>query len=150
MERSVAIVLAAGQGSRMGGSVKKQFLRIGSYPVLFALDRSGLVGADGETHQGIFDIPYLSMIPNMAVLAPVNGKELREMLLYVLKDPKCPTAVKYSRGAAETLYEDQVEKIVWGKGQVLKEGKDAVILSVGNMLPEAVKAAARKTGVARI
>ena len=114
---------------------------IGSYPVLFALDRSGLVGADGETHQGIFDIPYLSMIPNMAVLAPVNGKELREMLLYVLKNPKCPTAVKYSRGAAETLYEDQVEKIVWGKGQVLKEGKDAVILSVGNMLPEAVKAA---------
>ena len=113
---------------------------IGNYPVLFALDRSGLVGADGETHQGIFDIPYLSMIPNMAVLAPVNGKELREMLLYVLEHPKCPTAVKYSRGAAETLYEEQCEDIVWGKGQILKEGKDAVILSVGNMLPEAVRA----------
>ena len=112
---------------------------IGNYPVLFALDRSGLVGADGETHQGIFDIPYLSMIPNMAVLAPVNGRELREMLLYVLKHSKCPTAVKYSRGAAETLYEEQFEDIAWGEGQILKEGKDAVILSVGNMLPEAVK-----------
>src|SRR5699024_10515232 len=60
--------------------------------------------------------------------------------LYVLKHPKCPTAVKYSRGAAETLYEEQFEDIAWGKGQILKEGKDAVILSVGNMLPEAVKA----------
>ena len=113
---------------------------IGNYPVLFALDRSGLVGADGETHQGIFDIPYLSMIPNVAVLAPANGRELKEMIRYMLKHPKGPTAIKYSRGAADTLYEDSFEEIRWGKGQILKEGKDAVILSVGNMLPEAVKA----------
>ena len=53
---------------------------IGNYPVIFGLDRSGLVGADGETHQGIFDIPYLSIIPNMTVMAPINGKELSEML----------------------------------------------------------------------
>lgn len=113
---------------------------IGNYPVIFGLDRSGLVGADGETHQGIFDIPYLSMIPNVTVMAPVNGKELREMLLFALHHAKGPTAIKYSRGTAESLYEESFEEISFGKGQVLKEGKDVVLLSVGNMLSESVKA----------
>ena len=116
---------------------------LGNYPVLFGLDRSGLVGADGETHQGIFDISYLSMIPNLTVMAPVNGKELKKMLLYTLRNPKGPTAIKYSRGAAETLFEDQCTPIEYGKGQILTEGKEAVILSVGNMLSEAVKASKR-------
>lgn len=57
---------------------------IGNYPVIFGLDRSGLVGADGETHQGIFDIPYLSIIPNVTVMAPINGRELSEMLKHTL------------------------------------------------------------------
>ncbi|MDO4941528.1 MAG: 1-deoxy-D-xylulose-5-phosphate synthase [Lachnospiraceae bacterium] len=113
---------------------------LGSDPVIFGIDRSGLVGADGETHQGIFDIPFLSMIPNFTVMAPINGKELKEMLLFSLAHAKGPTAIKYSRGEAETLYEDVCSEIHYGKGQVLKEGKEAVILSVGNMLSESTAA----------
>jgi len=113
---------------------------LGNYPVIFGVDRSGLVGADGETHQGIFDIPYLSMIPNFTVMAPVNGKELREMLLFALSHATGPTAIKYSRGTADTLYEDICEDIQYGKGQIFKKGTDAVIISVGNMLSESAAA----------
>ncbi len=113
---------------------------LGNYPVIFGLDRSGLVGADGETHQGVFDIPYLSVIPNLTIMAPMNGKELQEMLLYALKNAQGPTAIKYSRGEALHLFEENWEEIQHGKGQILKEGKDAVIVSVGNMISEAVKA----------
>lgn len=113
---------------------------IGNYPVIFGLDRSGLVGADGETHQGVFDIPYLSMIPNVTVMAPINGRELSEMLKYTLHHAEGPTAIKYSRGEASSLYEDQFEELLYGKGQILKEGKEAVILAVGNIFEEADKA----------
>lgn len=113
---------------------------IGNYPVIFGLDRAGLVGADGETHQGIFDIPYLSMIPNVTIMAPINGKELREMLKSTLSDPKGPTVIRYSRGEAGRLYEDQWEELEYGKGQILEKGREAVILAVGNMIPEAHKA----------
>lgn len=113
---------------------------LGNYPVIFGLDRSGLVGADGETHQGVFDISYLAVIPNLTIMAPINGKELQEMLLYSLKDAKGPTAIKYSRGEVLHCFEECYEEIQYEKGQVLKEGKDAVILSVGNMISETVKA----------
>ena len=113
---------------------------IGNYPVIFGLDRSGLVGADGETHQGVFDIPYLSMIPNVTVMAPINGKELALMVSYALKEAKGPTAIKYSRGEASSLYEDQMEEIHYGKGQVIKEGLNTVIIAVGNIFDEADKA----------
>lgn len=113
---------------------------LGNYPVVFGLDRSGLVGADGETHQGVFDIPYLSVIPHMTVMAPINGWELKEMLCHALKNPKGPTAIKYARGKAEAIFEDRMEPVVYGKGQVLKEGEHAAILAVGNIMPEAVKA----------
>lgn len=114
---------------------------IGNYPVIFGLDRSGLVGADGETHQGIFDIPYLSMIPNMTVMSPINARELRTMLQAALSNPQGPTAIRYSRGEAGHLYEDRMKALEFGKGQILEEGKDAVILAVGNMISEAHKAA---------
>ena len=104
---------------------------IGNYPVIFGLDRSGLVGADGETHQGIFDIPYLSIIPNVTVMAPINGRELSEMLKHTLHHAKGPTAIKYSRGEASSLYEDQFEELHYGKGQVIKEGSDAVTVTFG-------------------
>ena len=113
---------------------------IGNYPVIFGLDRSGLVGADGETHQGIFDIPYLSIIPNVTVMAPINGRELSEMLKHTLHHAKGLTAIKYSRGEASSLYEDQFEELHYGKGQILKEGKEAVIIAVGNIFEEADKA----------
>lgn len=113
---------------------------IGNYPVIFGLDRSGLVGADGETHQGIFDIAYLSMIPNMTVMSPINARELRTMLQTALSNPQGPTAIRYSRGEAGHLYEDRMEALEFGKGQILEEGKDAVILAVGNMISEAHKA----------
>lgn len=113
---------------------------IGNYPVIFGLDRSGLVGADGETHQGIFDIPYLAMIPNVIIMAPINGRELSVMLKSALHDAKGPTAIKYSRGEASTLYEDQFKELEFGKGQVLKEGSDVAIIGVGNIFEEADKA----------
>ena len=113
---------------------------IGSLPVVFAVDRAGLVGSDGETHQGIFDIPYLSMIPNVTVMAPINGRELKEMLKDALHHAKGPTAIKYSRGEALSLYEDQFEELHYGKGQVIKEGSDAVIIGVGNIFDEADQA----------
>lgn len=113
---------------------------IGNYPIILGVDRAGLVGADGETHQGIFDIPYLSMIPNITIMAPINGRELREMLKSALSDPKGPIAIRYSRGKSSRLYEDRWEELQYGKGQVLENGKDAVILAVGNMVPEAHKA----------
>ena len=109
-------------------------------PVIMCVDRAGVVGADGETHQGIFDIPYLSIIPNMTVMAPINGRELSEMLKHTLHHAKGPTAIKYSRGEASSLYEDQFEELHYGKGQILKEGKEAVIIAVGNIFEEADKA----------
>ena len=109
-------------------------------PVVFAIDRAGLVGKDGATHQGIFDIPYLSMIPNVTVMAPINGRELKEMLKDALHHAKGPTAIKYSRGEALSLYEDQFEELHYGKGQVIKEGSDAVIIGVGNIFDEADQA----------
>lgn len=113
---------------------------LGNYPVIFGVDRSGLVGADGETHQGIFDIPFLSMIPNLTLMAPINGKELEKMLLYALNNANGPIAIKYSRGEAETLFEENCKEIAYGKGQILKDGKDAVVISVGNMLSESITA----------
>ena len=109
-------------------------------PVVFAIDRAGLVGSDGETHQGVFDLSFLSTIPNMTVMAPINGRELSEMLKHTLHHAKGPTAIKYSRGEASSLYEDQFEELHYGKGQILKEGKEAVIIAVGNIFEEADKA----------
>ena len=108
--------------------------------IVLAVDRAGIVGGDGETHQGIFDIPYLSIIPNVTVMAPINGRELSEMLKHTLHHAKGPTAIKYSRGEASSLYEDQFEELHYGKGQILKEGKEAVIIAVGNIFEEADKA----------
>ncbi len=113
---------------------------LGNYPVIFGVDRSGLVGADGETHQGIFDIPYLSMIPNLTIMAPINGREIKEMLLYALNHATGPIAIKYSRGEAETLLEESFQKIEYGKGQIIHRGKDAVLVAVGNIFCEAYEA----------
>lgn len=107
-------------------------------PVIFCLDRSGLVGADGETHQGVFDISYLSHIPNLAIMAPKNAWELKEMMDFAV-DYDGPIAIKYARGSAFTGLTDATEPITYGKSELIHEGHKLVILSVGNMMEESLK-----------
>lgn len=114
---------------------------IQNLPVIFAIDRSGLVGADGSTHQGIFDISYLSEIPNMTIVSPKNRYELEEAMDFAL-EWQGPIAIRYPRGTAYEGYQDIQTPMVYGKSEVLVEGKDIAILAVGNMLEEAEKACA--------
>lgn len=111
---------------------------IGRLNMLIGVDRSGLVGADGETHQGIFDVTYLSSIPNFTVMAPVNGKELKEMVTCALKEFDGPVAVKYSRGSASNLFEEQYTPLKKGKGCILKQGLDIALIPLGNMMEEGI------------
>ncbi len=100
--------------------------------VVFAVDRAGLVGADGETHQGCYDLSFLSMMPNMTVMAPKDGQELVRMLAFaVLSDG--PYAVRYPRGEAPAGLPDTHQPVEYGKSEVLKKGKDAAIFAVGSM-----------------
>lgn len=115
-------------------------------PVLFCLDRGGLVGEDGPTHHGVFDLCFLRKIPNMSVLAPRDGRELEEMLAFMTRDPRGPMAVRYPRGAIgeqqypalATLPRAPLEA---GKFEVLKEGADVLLLAVGSMVGPALLAA---------
>ena len=105
-------------------------------PVVFAVDRAGLVGADGETHQGIFDLSYLSLIPNMTVLAPKNSRELEDMLEWAFEQ-QGPVAVRYPRGEAYTglsEFEDNVER---GRGELIHEGRDIALFALGSMVSTA-------------
>lgn len=102
--------------------------------VIFAVDRAGLVGADGETHQGNFDLSYLSMMPNMVVMAPKNARELEDMLEFAVKYDG-PCAIRYPRGNAyQGLLEHQAE-LELGRSEVLEEGKEIAVLGVGSMIP---------------
>ena len=92
-------------------------------PVVFAIDRAGLVGADGETHQGIFDISYLRSIPNMTVMAPKNARELTEMLHFALQF-QGPIAIRYPRGTAYQGFSEKQEPIEYGKAEILIEESD--------------------------
>lgn len=110
---------------------------IQNLPVVFALDRSGLVGADGETHQGVFDLSYLSTMPNMTIMAPINGRELEMMLEFALQQDT-PMAIRYPRGAALRIFEEIAEPLECGKSQVLNHGKEIALVVVGNMMEEAI------------
>lgn len=100
--------------------------------VIFAIDRAGLVGADGETHQGCFDLSYLSMIPNMIVMAPKNDWELEEMLrAAVAYDGPC--AIRYPKGTAYTGLLEFKEPVSIGKSEVLYDGEEVAVLAVGSM-----------------
>ena len=109
-------------------------------PVLFAVDRAGLVGSDGETHQGIFDYSYLTCIPNMTVMAPKNRWELEDMLAFGLKLGR-PAAIRYPRGKAYRRLKEYRQPIEYGKGELLIDhsGKGAKIalLAVGSMVSTA-------------
>jgi len=112
-------------------------------PVIFAIDRGGLVGADGPTHHGTFDLTYLRLIPNMVVMAPKDEAELRNMLYTATLYKKGPIALRYPRGNAVGVPITEFEKIEIGKGELLKEGSDLAILGIGNMATNALKAASK-------
>lgn len=102
--------------------------------VVFAIDRAGLVGADGETHQGCFDFSYLSMIPNLTVMAPKNDWELQEMLRAAVRNFDGPCAIRYPKGTAYTGLSEFHQPVQIGKSEVLYEGREVAILAVGSMV----------------
>ena len=109
---------------------------IQNLPVVFAIDRAGLVGSDGETHQGVFDYSYLRAIPNMHVMAPKNKWELSDMMKFAVALEK-PVAVRYPRGTAYTGLEEFRAPIELGKSELLYEGDGAAIFAVGSMVKTA-------------
>ena len=106
--------------------------------VVFALDRAGLVGSDGETHQGSFDLAYLSLIPNMIVMCPKCLGEMKKMFEFAIKQ-KCAVAIRYPRGGDE-IELSPIDKITLGKWEVLSYGEKTAIIATGKMVQEAVKA----------
>jgi len=121
-------------------------------PVTFALDRAGLVGADGKTHQGAFDLAYLRCIPNLTVMAPSDEDELRLMLHTALRLPG-PAAVRFPRGAAEGVALGPLRELEVGKGRLVRDvpGKpDVCVVAVGTRVGAALAAAERlaRDGVA--
>ena len=100
--------------------------------VIFAIDRAGIVGADGETHHGCFDLSYLTMMPNMTVMAPKNQQELKAMLEFAVK-AEGPCAIRYPKGYAYQGLEEFQSPVVYGKSEVLFRGTGTAILSVGSM-----------------
>lgn len=107
--------------------------------VVFAVDRAGLVGADGETHHGMFDLSYLNMIPNMKILCPADGYQLEEMLEYAVHQYDGPIAIRYPRGSSQGNHLRL--KPFTGENTVLSVGKDVTILAVGAMLDTGIEAA---------
>ena len=101
--------------------------------VIFAVDRAGLVGADGETHQGNFDISYLSMMPGMTVMAPKNDWELKEMLRFAVKADG-PVAIRYPRGNAYQGLQEHQTAVEMGKSEVLHSGCKVAVLALGSMV----------------
>ena len=110
---------------------------IQNLPVVFAIDRAGIVGSDGETHQGIFDLSYLSSIPNMHIMAPKNKWELSDMMKFAVKFG-APIAVRYPRGEAYDGLAEYREPIVYGKSEMIFEGDTIALMAVGSMVKTAV------------
>lgn len=110
-------------------------------PVVFAIDRGGLVGADGPTHHGTFDLSYLACIPNMVIMAPADEAECRQMLSTAFS-LDCPSAVRYPRGGGTgTIPSTQLDTLPVGKGKVLREGRSGVaLLAYGSLVPAALAA----------
>ncbi len=105
-------------------------------PVIFCIDRAGLVGSDGETHQGIFDISYLSSIPNMSIMAPKNKWELSDMIKFAMKYEK-PIAIRYPRGEAYDGLKDSRSPIELGKAEVIYDESDIALFALGSMVKTA-------------
>jgi len=111
-------------------------------PVIFCLDRAGIVGQDGATHHGVYDIAYLRCIPNLMIFAPLNEEELRNIMFTAQSGLKHPIAIRYPRGrATKEIWKSPLQKIEIGTGQELKSGTDIAILSIGhigNMVKDAI------------
>jgi len=151
-----AVTFAAGlaaQGMRPFCAIYSTFLQraydqvvhdvaIQNLPVRFAIDRAGLVGADGATHAGSFDVTYLATLPNMVVMAPADEAELVHMTYTAAEHDSGPIAVRYPRGSGTGVALPEVpQKLQIGKGRIVREGKKVAILSLGTRLGEATKAA---------
>jgi 1-deoxy-D-xylulose-5-phosphate synthase len=153
-----AVTFAAGlaaQGQRPFCAIYSTFLQraydqvvhdvaIQNLPVRFAIDRAGLVGADGSTHAGSFDITYLATLPNFVVMAAADEAELVHMVHTAAMHDDGPIALRYPRGnGTGVTLPDTPQKLAIGKGRVVREGKKVAILSLGTRLEEALKAADR-------
>ena len=153
-----AVTFAAGlavQGLRPVVAIYSTFLQRGydeiihdvclqNLPVVFAIDRAGIVGEDGPTHQGVFDISYLRHIPNLTVMAPKDDMELKAMLELALKH-NGPSAIRYPRGKVISNFKFQISnsELEIGKAEILKEGSDMALIAIGNVVHPALGAAER-------
>ncbi|CBN57498.1 MULTISPECIES: 1-deoxy-D-xylulose-5-phosphate synthase [Kamptonema] len=112
-------------------------------PVFFCLDRAGIVGADGPTHQGMYDISYLRCLPNMVLMAPKDEAELQRMIVTGINHTSGPIAMRYPRGNGYgvPLMEEGWEELPIGKGEILRQGDDVLMLGYGSMVQPAMQAA---------
>ncbi|RJP73534.1 MAG: 1-deoxy-D-xylulose-5-phosphate synthase [Candidatus Abyssobacteria bacterium SURF_17] len=110
-------------------------------PVVFAIDRAGIVGRDGPTHHGVFDLSYLRGLPNVAILSPTSGPELRAMLEWAVKQSR-PVAIRYPRGSPSSATSNlQMTPITLGLPEMLREGDDIAVVALGSMVDVALEAA---------
>lgn len=103
-------------------------------PVRFMLDRAGFVGADGPTHHGLYDLTYLRMIPNMTIMVPRDGEELRGMMELAYNNESGPSAIRYPRGNTANPDENECSQLEFGKAQILRKGKDIALFAIGLMV----------------
>ena len=103
-------------------------------PVRFMLDRAGFVGADGPTHHGLYDLTYLRMIPNMTIMVPRDGVELRGMMELAYNNESGPSAIRYPRGNTANPDENDCSQLEFGKAQILRKGKDIALFAIGLMV----------------
>ena len=110
-------------------------------PVVFAVDRAGIVGEDGETHQGLFDLTYLRTMPNMSIMAPANENELQDMLSTAISHTDGPVAIRYPRDKVTGVEPSKPRVLPWGKGELLRQGEDLLIVAAGTVVNAAMEAA---------
>ena len=107
---------------------------ISNLHVVFMIDRAGIVGQDGETHQGVFDIAFLKMMPNMTIMSPKNRYEFEQMIEFAIYNINGPVAIRYGRGETIEKFKEYNSKIIYGKSEIIEEGDDIVFFALGNML----------------
>ena len=113
---------------------------IQSLPVVLCVDRAGIVGSDGETHQGIFDLSFLNTIPNLKIAAPKDFKELEDMLIFAINQNN-PIAIRYPRGGEAKQKFNKHEPVTVGRAEILKTGKDISLIAIGKMVSTAMQVA---------